>query len=48
MIVAPIDVGFGESGHIAFNDPHVADFNDAALLKRVILDEACRRQQASR
>jgi glucosamine-6-phosphate deaminase len=46
---APIDlafVGFGENGHIAFNDPHVADFNDPAMVKRVILDDACRRQQA--
>jgi glucosamine-6-phosphate deaminase len=46
---APIDlafVGFGENGHIAFNDPHVADFNDPAVVKRVILDDACRRQQA--
>jgi glucosamine-6-phosphate deaminase len=45
----PIDlafVGFGENGHIAFNDPHVADFNDPAVLKRVTLDEACREQQA--
>ena len=46
---APIDlafVGFGENGHIAFNDPHVADFNDPATVKRITLDEACRRQQA--
>jgi len=46
---APIDVafvGFGENGHIAFNDPAVADFNDPAMLKIVALDEACRRQQA--
>ncbi|MBV9300810.1 MAG: glucosamine-6-phosphate deaminase [Acidobacteriaceae bacterium] len=46
---APIDlafVGFGENGHIAFNDPHVADFNDPATVKRVTLDERCRRQQA--
>ena len=46
---APIDlafVGFGENGHIAFNDPHVADFNDPAMLKIVELDDACRRQQA--
>ena len=46
---APIDlafVGFGENGHIAFNDPPVADFNDPALVKVVTLDEACRRQQA--
>lgn len=46
---APIDlafVGFGENGHIAFNDPPVADFNDPALVKVVTLDAACRRQQA--
>ena len=46
---APIDlafVGFGENGHIAFNDPPVADFNDPALVKVVTLDEPCRRQQA--
>ena len=45
----PIDlafVGFGENGHIAFNDPHVADFHDPATVKRVTLDERCRRQQA--
>src|SRR5581483_2535259 len=44
----PIDlafVGFGENGHIAFNDPHVADFDDPFRVKRVTLDEACRRQQ---
>jgi glucosamine-6-phosphate deaminase len=46
---APIDVafvGFGENGHIAFNDPPAADFNDPAMVKVVVLDEACRRQQA--
>ena len=39
-------VGFGENGHIAFNDPPVADFNDPAVVKKVTLDEACRRQKA--
>jgi glucosamine-6-phosphate deaminase len=39
-------VGIGENGHIAFNDPPVADFNDPATLKRVVLDDACRNQQA--
>ena len=46
---APIDlafVGFGENGHIAFNDPAVADFNDPAMVKIIELDEACRQQQA--
>ena len=46
----PIDVcfiGIGENGHIAFNDPHVADFNDPALVKAVSLDEKCRQQQVN-
>ncbi len=38
-------VGFGENGHIAFNDPDVGSFHDPAIVKRVELDEACRRQQ---
>ncbi len=45
---APIDlcfVGFGENGHIAFNDPHVADFTDPHAIKRITLDAACRWQQ---
>jgi len=44
----PVDVGcigIGENGHIAFNDPPVADFNDPKLVKVVELDEACRKQQ---
>ena len=49
LLAEPIDVafvGFGENGHIAFNDPSTADFNDSATVKRVALDEACRKQQA--
>jgi glucosamine-6-phosphate deaminase len=45
---APIDAGFigiGENGHIAFNDPPVADFDDPLPIKLVHLDDACRRQQ---
>jgi len=38
-------IGIGENGHIAFNDPPVADFNDPALIKQVELDVACRMQQ---
>ena len=38
-------IGIGENGHIAFNDPPVADFNDPKLVKVVELDEACRLQQ---
>ena len=38
-------LGIGENGHIAFNDPHEADFDDPMLVKRVSLDEKCRMQQ---
>ena len=44
----PCDIvvmGIGENGHIAFNDPWVADFNDPAVIKPVPLDEVCRNQQ---
>lgn len=45
---AAVDVcflGIGENGHIAFNDPHVADFNDPETVKVVTLDDRCRSQQ---
>jgi len=38
-------LGIGENGHIAFNDPGVADFKDKAWVKEVELDEVCRMQQ---
>lgn len=38
-------MGIGENGHIAFNDPPVADFKDTRGVKVVRLDEVCRRQQ---
>ena len=38
-------MGIGENGHIAFNDPPVADFQDARGAKVVKLDEVCRNQQ---
>ena len=44
----PIDIcclGIGENGHLAFNDPPVADFHDRLEVKVVTLDDACRRQQ---
>lgn len=46
----PVDIvcmGIGENGHIAFNDPHVADFNDRKLVKVVELDLQCRQQQVN-
>ena len=46
----PVDIvflGIGENGHIAFNDPHVADFNDPLMIKSVELDQMCRQQQVN-
>jgi glucosamine-6-phosphate deaminase len=45
---APIDLvamGWGENGHIAFNDPPYADFTDPVWVKVVELADASRRQQ---
>lgn len=44
----PIDLccmGVGENGHLAFNDPPVARFDDTAYVKLVKLDTACKMQQ---
>ena len=44
----PTDIacmGIGVNTHLAFNDPHVADFDDPQLVKKVELDEVCRQQQ---
>lgn len=46
----PVDIvclGIGENGHIAFNDPPVADFNDPYDVKIVNLDHASRQQQVN-
>ena len=46
----PVDIiimGIGENGHIAFNDPWVADFKDSRKVKTVLLDEVCRQQQVN-
>jgi len=48
LAAAPIDLcclGIGENGHLAFNDPPVADFTDPEAIKLVRLDEKCRQQQ---
>ncbi len=48
LAAQPIDLcclGIGENGHLAFNDPPVANFEDDRLVKIVKLDEACRLQQ---
>ena len=38
-------LGIGENGHLAFNDPHEANFDDPEPMKIVTLDRACREQQ---
>jgi glucosamine-6-phosphate deaminase len=38
-------LGIGENTHLAFNDPHVALFDDPEVVKVVELDEDCRAQQ---
>ena len=40
-------LGIGENGHLAFNDPAEADFNDPRGMKMVTLDRACRQQQVA-
>jgi glucosamine-6-phosphate deaminase len=40
-------LGIGENGHLAFNDPGEADFEDTQAVKVVTLDDACRQQQAA-
>jgi glucosamine-6-phosphate deaminase len=40
-------LGIGENGHLAFNDPDVADFTDPADAKIVHLDDVCRQQQVA-
>lgn len=46
----PVDIvvlGIGENTHLAFNDPHVADFRDPLVVKIVDLDQDCRIQQVN-
>jgi glucosamine-6-phosphate deaminase len=46
----PLDLcclGIGENGHLAFNDPPVADFDDPLDVKVVELDAGCRQQQVN-
>lgn len=50
LIKYPTDIvmlGIGENTHLAFNDPHVADFNDPLIVKVVDLDADCRTQQVN-
>jgi len=50
IMESPLDavcLGIGENGHLAFNDPPVADFHDPVTVKPVVLDDACRHQQVN-
>lgn len=50
LAAAQIDflcAGIGENGHIAFNDPGMADFADTKLVRVVALDERSRQQQVN-
>ena len=50
LLAEPPDIvcaGIGENGHLAFNDPPVADFLDPVHIKVVRLDELCRKQQVN-
>ena len=50
LMKSPVDIvvmGIGENGHVAFNDPPVADFCDPKMVKTVALDEICRNQQVN-
>ena len=50
LVENPVDIivlGIGENGHIAFNDPWVADFKDSKKVKTVLLDDVCRQQQVN-
>ena len=50
LLEHPMDVcilGVGENGHMAFNDPAEARFDDPRLVKTVHLDERCRQQQVN-
>jgi glucosamine-6-phosphate deaminase len=50
LAAQPLDLcclGIGENGHLAFNDPPVADFDDPLDVKVVELDAACRAQQVN-
>lgn len=49
LLEHPVDItfaGIGENGHMAFNDPYIADFFDPLLVKiNPSLDAVCRAQQ---
>ncbi len=50
LTAQPIDLcflGIGDNGHLAFNEPSVADFNDSYMIKLVKLDSVNHEQQVN-
>lgn len=50
LLKYPTDIvcfGIGENTHLAFNNPHVANFKDPEIVKVVDLDNDCRLQQVN-
>ena len=50
LMAQPIDLcllGVGDNGHLAFNEPTVANFQDPYPVKLVQLDRQCRQQQVN-
>lgn len=46
----PLDIvclGIGENGHLAFNDPHEARFDEEVWVRETTLDDICRQQQVN-
>jgi len=46
----PLDIAFlgiGDNGHIAFNEPHIADFQDPRWVKTVEIDDVSKQQQVN-
>ena len=40
-------LGIGDNGHLAFNEPSVADFDDSRVVKLIRLEETTRQQQVN-
>ena len=40
-------LGIGDNGHLAFNEPNLADFNDSQIIKLVRLENQTRQQQVN-
>ena len=37
-------LGIGDNGHLAFNEPHIADFNDPLWVKKINIDDISKNQ----